>query len=206
MEDPKQQLQVIKEILAERTQFNALSGISGVLAGIYALVAAYISYLLIGDYDVIEPTLLLNKPALIYSNQLTNQLVILAIVVLLLSIGTGLYFSYKKANGKLWTNATKVLVKEFSLIMSIGGIVVIGCLLRGYVTLIAPFCLVFYGLALIHVAYMIKKEIKQLGIILVLLGLVGLFLPSNGLLLWAFGFGVMHIIYGLVMWVKYEQS
>jgi hypothetical protein len=206
MEDPKQQLQVIKEILAERTQFHALSGISGVLAGIYALAAAYVSYVLIGNYDVIEPTLLLTKPALIYSNQLTIQLVILAIVVLLLSIGTGLYFSYKKANGKLWTNATKVLVKEFSLIMSIGGIVVIGCLLRGYVTLIAPFCLVFYGLALIHVAYMIKKEIKQLGIILVLLGLVGLFLPSNGLLLWAFGFGIMHIIYGLVMWVKYEQS
>lgn len=206
MEDPKQQLQVIKEILAERTQFHALSGISGVLAGIYALVAAYISYHKIGNYDPIEPSLLLTEPNLLLSYSLTIELAMLALILLLLSIATGLYFSYKKAEGNLWTNATKLLVKEFSLIMIIGGVVVISCLLKGHVMLIAPLCLVFYGLALIHIAAMIKKEIKQLGLILVLLGLVGLFLPSNGLLLWAFGFGVMHIIYGMVMWVKYEQA
>jgi hypothetical protein len=37
------------------------------------------------------------------------------------------------------------------------------------------------------------------------LGSVSLFMPGHGLIFWALGFGVFHIIYGTSMYFKYEK-
>ena len=67
-------------------------------------------------------------------------------------------------------------------------------------------CLIFYGLALINGSKYTVSDIKYLGLIEVVLGCIGLFInPGYGLYLWAFGFGVLHIVYGIIMWRKYDQ-
>jgi hypothetical protein len=44
-----------------------------------------------------------------------------------------------------------------------------------------------------------------LGICEIGLGLIASIYMGYGLLFWAVGFGVLHIIYGIVMYMKYER-
>jgi hypothetical protein len=48
-------------------------------------------------------------------------------------------------------------------------------------------------------------EIKYLGYSQVILGLINLWFVGCGLYFWAFGFGILHIVYGAYMWWKYER-
>ena len=72
--------------------------------------------------------------------------------------------------------------------------------------LIAPGSLIFYGLALINASKYTLGEIKYLGYFQLLLGLVNCTMPGYGLYFWAMGFGVLHILYGIIMWYKYERN
>jgi len=40
----------------------------------------------------------------------------------------------------------------------------------------------------------------------VALGLISLFLTGYNLLVWALGFGVLHIVYGTLMYFKYDRN
>jgi uncharacterized membrane protein HdeD (DUF308 family) len=64
--------------------------------------------------------------------------------------------------------------------------------------------LIFYGLALVSAGKFTFGEIHYLGMLEVLTGLLALVFPSIALFLWAFGFGVLHILYGLIMHKKYR--
>jgi len=64
--------------------------------------------------------------------------------------------------------------------------------------------LIFYGLALVDAGKFTYGEVFYLGILEIITGLVSAFFPSLGLFFWIFGFGVLHVIYGLVMYRKYE--
>jgi len=65
--------------------------------------------------------------------------------------------------------------------------------------------LVFYGLALINGSKYALKEIRYLGITELMLGCIAIFLPGEGLNIWALGFGMMHILYGSLMYFRYER-
>jgi hypothetical protein len=77
-------------------------------------------------------------------------------------------------------------------------------MLQNNIQLIVPCFLIFYGLALVNAGKFTFGEIFYLGILQIVTGLVSAFVPGWGLIFWIFGFGVLHIIYGLAMYRKYE--
>jgi hypothetical protein len=72
--------------------------------------------------------------------------------------------------------------------------------------LVAPVSLIFYGVALINSSKYTFGTVKYLGIGEVIIGLIAAYFPGNGLLFWALGFGVLHIIYGVFMYLKFDRK
>jgi hypothetical protein len=202
--DYQQDIATIRSMMERSGKFLSLSGMSGVMAGIYALGGAAIAY-----YKVHYPASPLEYRA--FSVQDTNilkELTIIATIVLVASIATGLWLSgrkAKKSNTNLWNSTTKILFVNLGIPLITGGLFVLILLNTGHFGIAAPACLVFYGLALINASANMYKEIRYLGISEIILGLISATIPGYGLIFWAFGFGVLHIIYGTVMYYRYDK-
>lgn len=198
-------LSEIRSIMERSTKFLSLSGLSGVMAGIYALAGAYIAYeLFYTDADsVLYNTT--DRPEI--SGNVLN-LVLLAMIVLALAIGTAIFLSYRKSRKrgeKVWNSAARRLLLNMAIPLVAGGIFILILISKGLLGLIAPVTLIFYGMALINAGKFTYEEVKSLGIIEIVLGLIASYYVGYGLLLWAVGFGLMHIVYGIYMHLKYEK-
>jgi hypothetical protein len=131
-----------------------------------------------------------------------------AFFVLLASIAVALFFSLRKAkkNGlAIWDKLTKRLLINFLIPITTGGLFCLILLNNGVVGLIAPSMLIFYGLALVNASKYTYNNLMTLGIIEAIIGLASAVFIGYGLLFWAIGFGIVHIIYGIVMYYKYEK-
>lgn len=195
----------IRSMMERSTKFLSLSGWAGVMAGIYALAGAYIAFNFLGFnpgkivYSTTESaTIPSNLPAVIF----------VAIVILTLAIGTAIYLSYKKAmrkGEKVWNATSRRMVTSMAVPLVAGGILVLVLLSKGFIGLIAPLTLLFYGLALYSASKFTYNDVKLLGLIQIGLGLAGTWFITYGLLLWVIGFGVVHIVYGIYMHFRYER-
>ncbi|MDX9696140.1 MAG: hypothetical protein RBT49_10160 [Bacteroidales bacterium] len=199
-------IKTIRKIMEESSRFLSLSGISGVLAGVIAIAGALVTYLAILDNG--------NIPFADYLNTLSEQksvlqkwqLIGVAATVLLLSLLFAFYLSIKKAkrdNKTVWTPVSKRLLINMFIPLAAGGIFIIMLMIQSYFLLIIPCFLIFYGLALVNAGKFTFGEIFYLGILEIIIGLFAAFIPAQGLLFWIIGFGILHIIYGLVMYRKY---
>lgn len=194
----------VRSIMERSAKFISLSGLSGVLAGVYALAGAISAYFIVHYpispfhyriYSVQEPSVLW-------------KLILIAIVVLTASIATGIWLTNKKAkknSGNIWTIASRNLLINLSIPLITGGLFILIVLYSGHFGLAAPASLIFYGLALIQASSNTVDEIRYLGFSEIIIGLISAILPGFGLLFWALGFGVLHIIYGVIMYNKYEK-
>lgn len=192
-------------MMERSTKFLSLSGLSGILAGIYALVGAYLAYRLF--YSNTENAINNRLPAQQISGDLGN-LILLAIFVLVLAVGTAIYLSFKKATKNkevLWNTVSQRLVLNMSVPLVTGGIFILILISKGVMEWVAPLTLIFYGLALINASKFTFKDLKYLGMTLIVLGLISSYFTDLGLLFWAIGFGLMHIIYGIYMHLRYEK-
>ncbi|WP_109830326.1 hypothetical protein [Reichenbachiella versicolor] len=195
-------LQDIKTIMDRSSRFISLSGMSGVIAGISALVGAYLAYSTVysgQDY--------LNYRHANLSFYNLTILFSIAVGVLITSIVGGIYFTHqksKKTNQNIWNSQSKRLIINLLIPLATGGIVCLILIGKGLIGIIAPFTLIFYGLGLINASKYTLSEIRSLGMMQILLGIVGCQFIGYGLILWALGFGVLHIVYGIVMYKKYE--
>ncbi|MGE0088442.1 MAG: hypothetical protein AB7S50_03090 [Bacteroidales bacterium] len=199
-------IKTIRKIMEDSSRFLSLSGISGVLAGILAIAGALTTYLLILDNGNIPYIDYLNTLSEQKSGFLKWQLIGIASAVLLLSLLFAFYLSIKKAkhdNKIVWTPVSKRLLINMFIPLAAGGIFVIVLMVQSYFQLIIPCFLIFYGLALVNAGKFTFGEIFYLGILEIVIGLVAAFMPAQGLLFWTIGFGILHIIYGLVMYRKY---
>ena len=199
-------IQDIRKMMKKSTRFLSLSGLSGVFAGIFALGGAYLAHLyLVSIYNqmVSGDREALNKDD-IYLN-----FILIAAIVLVLSVVTAYFFSNRKAKregNKLFDHtALKVLI-NLCIPLAAGGIFCIALLYHGAIVFIAPCMLLFYGMALINASKYTYDDIRYFGICEIILGLINAFNLGNGLIYWSLGFGVLHIVYGTVMWVKYERK
>jgi len=191
----------IRHMMERSSRFISLSGVSGILAGIFALIAAFLAY----------RTVFHNQDYLVYRNLTLNRetifvLLTVATITLILSIGAGIFFTTKKArkdNQKLWDYQTRRLLINLSIPLVTGGLLCMILLFEGFIGLIAPMTLIFYGLALVNASKYTLSEIRSLGLIEILTGLLATFFVGYGLWFWSFGFGILHIIYGIVMQRKY---
>jgi hypothetical protein len=194
-------LNEIKDIMSRSSKFISLSGLSGVFAGIFALLGAYFAYQMV----FIDQDYLGYKRAAATNENLTVILII-ALITLALSLGVGIFLSTRKAkkdNQKLWDLQTKRLLLNLLIPLITGGIFCLILLFNGYVGIIAPLTLIFYGLALVNASKYTLKEVRSLGIAEIILGLIATYFIGFGLLFWSIGFGVLHIIYGIIMKIRY---
>ena len=208
MESSKQYLEDITEIksMMERSsRFISLSGLSGIFAGIYALIGATLVY---NRMYTAEGSLYQRVYTNPYNEDI-NFMIIVAVAVLLLALITGIIFTTKKArkqNLKTWDNTTKRLLINLMIPLVAGGIICIMLLKAHYFTLVAPATLIFYGLALVNASHHTYRDIRYLGLTELVIGLIACIYIGYGLLFWAIGFGLLHIIYGTVMYLKYERT
>lgn len=215
-QDKVESLKTLKDIhgIMERSsRFLSLSGWSGVWAGCTALVGAGIARSWMVEipgayrsiYNDSEPYQQMDAD---YQSILV-KFVLLALGVLAVTLAGGYYFTHKKAKKdgvSIWNSASKKMFVELAIPLATGGVFAFAFLWNGLELYIAPICLAFYGLALINGSKYTHSDIKYLGIVEVLLGCVCLFIRGYGLLLWALGFGVLHILYGIIMWKKYDSK
>ena len=188
-------------MMEESSRFLSLSGLSGILVGIIALIGAY----MVSQIIYLEPEAL---AAILLYGQFTT-VIIIAAIVLTLSLLTIVLLTYnrvKKSGKKFWNAGSRMMLLNLAIPLVSGGLLVLILIFNGIYEIIIPGTLIFYGLALINAAKFTRQEIFYLGLFQVLLGIVAALLPSFGLILWAFGFGVLHIIYGAFMYFRYEHK
>ena len=192
----------IRSLMERSSKFISLSGLSGILAGVYALTGAAVAFCLIR-----EPLNYQQIPFL-HLLGLLPYLMGIALVVLIASIATGVLLTYRKAKKKgqpIWGKTSRDLLFNMSVPLVTGGLLILIFLYRGYFGIVAPTSLIFYGLALMAAGNFTFSDVRVLGISEIILGLITACLPGYGLLLWAIGFGVLHIVYGWVMYIKYDR-
>lgn len=200
-------IQAIRNIMEESSRFLSLSGLSGIFPGIFAIIGAAFAYFVIlqsGNQYYDEYLSSLSSTA---TFKIWIQLSLTGFIVLVASLGAGWYFSWNKAKkmGKrLWTSSFKRLLFHLLLPLLVGGIF---CLLLTYhnnISLVASAMLIFYGLALINGGKYTFHEIHYLGLCEITLGILAGIFIHYGIIFWTLGFGVLHIVYGTIMYIRHK--
>lgn len=196
-------LKEIKDIMNRSSRFISLSGLSGISAGITALIGAYAAHKFVfsgGNYLTFESVSL--------STEQFYTLLVIALGTIFVSISLVIFLTTqesKKHNQKIWDQQTRRILLNLSIPIITGGFVSMMFLYRGFVGIVLPMTLIFYGLALVNVSKYTLNEMRSLGLIEILLGLICLQFVSYGLIIWSVGFGFIHIIYGFIIKMKYKS-
>jgi len=201
--DYLQDLSEIKNIMNRSTRFMSLSGLSGIMAGIYALIGAFLAKQLLTNYLNYDYTRNSVNP-----NIIEIKLIGIALLVALFSVITAYILTKKKASKDgqtIWNNTTKRLLFHFFIPLAAGGIFSLTMLNQGFYGFVAPATLIFYGLAVVNASNFTFSNVKYLGIAEIILGLISMNYIGYGLYFWAVGFGVFHIIYGTIMFLKEKR-
>lgn len=204
-------LNEIRTMMERSTKFISLSGLSGVAAGVVALIGAGMVYLYLGTQPFShEPhyyvkAIGMEKWGLNY----LEFFFIDALLVLLSALGMGYYFTNRRAQQKgqkMWDATSLRLGINMFIPLAAGGLFCLALLYHGYVGLVAPSTLLFYGLALVNASKYTLNDIRNLGLCEIALGLIAMIFIGYGLEFWAIGFGLLHIVYGIMMYNKYEAA
>ena len=206
------ELQHIKNMMVRSSRFISLSGLSGISAGLCALAGAWLAHSKIVLYNY-EQSTLLNEDRGTYIFRdgiylLITQLVVIALLTFIAAFISSFLFTYlrsKRTGIPLWGGTSIRLFWNTIIPLAVGGLFLLKCLQLGLYELMAPGCLIFYGLALINGSKYTLGEVRYLGYCQLILGIINLWMIGYGLYFWAAGFGVLHIVYGLLMWFKYER-
>jgi len=211
---PLETLQDIKRIMERSSRFISLSGWSGVSAGVCALLGAFAAHHRMGSY------LQFRKggggywqrgmpPVNDSARLLFSDLILIGGITFIAALVSAFVFTWVRSrkNGvTLWDRTVQRLFWNVALPMVVGGLVILRAMDYGYYDFVAPGCLIFYGLALVNASKYTLGEIRYLGYGQLILGIINMWSPINGLYFWAAGFGVLHILYGVIMWAKYERK
>ena len=204
------ELQDIKQMMERSSRFISLSGLSGIAAGICALLGAWVANTFIGrDELALAERSTRNPDAILYGDIINSRLLQIAFITFVAAFLLAFIFTYrrsKKTNVPIWGTTAKKVMINISIPMIAGGIFLLALIKNGVYEFVAPGCLIFYGLGVLNASKYTLQEIRYLGYVEILLGLMCLYFPGDGLYFWAAGFGVLHIIYGVFMWLKYERN
>ena len=198
-EDYLKDITEIKNLMNKSSRFISLSGLSGILAGIYALIGAAFAFWLVTTYSNSE---------LYLDGWVFRTCLLILTIVAGLSILTGILLTTKKAkkNGeKIWDGSSKRLVLNFLIPLITGGLYILIILNQQKYGQAGALMLIFYGLALVNASKFSIGDIRYLGYIEIILGLICALFPGYGFWLWVIGFGIMHIVYGTIMHFKYDK-
>jgi len=196
-------LKEIKDMMSRSSRFISLSGLSGIFVGIIALAGAWAAW-----QSVYKNLDLNGYGQTLLSNENLTQLLVIAAATLVLSLAFGIYFTTreaKKQHQRIWDQQTRRLLVNLVIPLITGGILCLMLLFDGFAGLMPGLTLIFYGLALVQASQYTLNEIRSLGMLEIVLGLVAVYLVPLGLLFWAIGFGILQIVYGIVIPLKYKS-
>ncbi|MRX38662.1 hypothetical protein GJU43_05205 [Flavobacterium sp. LC2016-23] len=199
----QEDLSHIRSMMERSSRFISLSGLSGVFAGLSALIGGLYVYQLFKVNGVEY----FDGEHKLYSVNLVSELIYIGIVILVCAFTFGIFFTLRKSkkyNLPVWTTATKNMLFNLAVPLLAGGIFCLALIYHGIYVLVAPATLIFYGLALVNAEKYTFSDVKYLGFCELILGFISLFFLGYGLIFWILGFGVLHILYGLIMFKKYR--
>lgn len=209
LNDEKQAAQQeMRSIMNRSARIITLSGWAGIWTGLCALAGAAIAWKWIHEprYQYLGQV---NHASTDYFDAATMHFIYLGLAVFIASLAGVLFFTHRKAkrnNLHLWNYASQQMVLQLFFPILAGGVFPIMFIYYGCGMFVVPACLTFYGLALISASRLTLSDIRYLGMLEVMLGCTGLFVPGLGLYFAAIGFGVLHILYGGMMWNKYDNG
>ena len=206
---PLETLTEIRALMEKSSRFISLRGLSGVFAGTFALLGMAavawrfdLPYTLEG-YQHLAVNVYGNPDPDFYTFILAD-----AGLILVASLASGILLTTRRARRShlpVWDKSARRVLWNMFIPLSAGGIFCLVLLAHGFVALVAPATLLFYGLALLNTSKYTLPDIRYLALSEISLGLVGAFFIGYGLFFWAIGFGLFHILYGLRMYQKYER-
>jgi hypothetical protein len=199
-QDYIQDIAAIRALMERSTKFLSLSGLAGVMAGVYALSGTYIAWQV---FDFRPEIVGITPPPAVIT-----KVIAVGIIVLVLAVTTAILLSRKKADKqheKFWNPVARRLVVNMAVPLVAGGLLILILIAKGMYGLMIPVSLIFYGVALFTAGKFTYDEIKSLGLMQIALGLISAYFVEYGIFLWAIGFGILHIIYGIYMHYKYER-
>ena len=206
LKEQTDQLQHIRQMMEQSSRFISLSGLSGIAAGTCALAGAYFASGVInksGGNSLKELDNHLYNGNLHVRDYMGNSLFLIALFTLIAAFVLSVIFTWLRS---IWGSASKRLLINVGIPMVAGGLYILKLIEHGSFGLIAPGCLIFYGLALVNGSKYTLGEVRFLGYGQIILGIINLWYTGYGLYFWAAGFGVLHIVYGAIMWSKYERK
>jgi len=201
-------LQEIRSIMDRSSRFISLSGWSGIWAGLSALGGAFVAHRWMQYRFYKQMRYNIDEGSFSYFDTVAVQFITLALVVFGVALVGAWFFTWRKTQAQkqtMWNKASRQMYLHLFFPLAAGGVFVMAFIYYGVSALIAPACLAFYGLALVGASRYTLPDIRYLGILEVILGCICLFFPGYGLYFWALGFGGLHILYGIIMWNKYDK-
>ena len=211
-QQPLEDLQHIKRMMERSSRFISLSGLSGIAAGICALVGAWFANQVIvenGGPSAYRAIVSRTIGTETLPDLIRHRLFQIALLTFFAALCLAFIFTYlrsKKNNIPMWGSTSQRLLINVAVPMAAGGIYLFKQMQFGEYGLIAPGCLIFYGLALVNASKYTLGEIRYLGYCQLLLGIINCWYLGYGLYFWTMGFGILHIVYGIMMWWKYERK
>jgi MFS family permease len=197
-QDYIQDIAEIRSMMERSSKFLSLSGWAGVLAGVYALIGAWVAF------SIFE----FHPNELFYAYPDLINIILTATGVLFLALISALMDSRRKAqkqDKKAWNATSRRLVASMAVPLLIGGVLIMLLISNGLLGLVAPLTLLFYGFALYNAGSFTIKEVRIMGFVQMILGLLNVVFITYGLLFWAIGFGLVHIVYGIYMHFRYKR-
>lgn len=210
-EQPLDALKDIKDLMERSSRFISLSGLAGVFSGVFVLVGAAVAYwrVNLAHWAVRDDDTPFGTGRIVHiDTDVATFLALDDLIVLIASLLVAYYFTKRKAakkNQPLWGAYSKHMLANLGVPLVTGGIFCFVLFYHGLIGLIAPSTLVFYGLALMNAGRFSLEEISYLGVSEVILGLLCLMFLGYGLIFWAIGFGLLHIVYGILMYVRHDR-
>jgi hypothetical protein len=202
---PFETLQDIKRIMERSSRFISLSGLSGVAAGICAFIGTFFASDWIEEYYQHDSSTGFTDDDF---QKLKMNLLALALAVLAGALVSAFYFTWRRAKQNhlpVWDLSSKRLVINLLIPLVTGGLLTLAMLQNNEWRYIAPLSMIFYGLSLVNASKFTLSDIRYLGLCEIVLGLINTQFIDYGLYFWGAGFGILHIVYGFIMWWKYER-
>ena len=195
-------------MMQRSSRFLSLSGLAGILVGCVALVGVGLAYYLL-EMPLNSTGYLMYLEKAIEANDATlKNIICICVTVLMISLLIGSLMAIRNAKSKglsVVDNTTKRLVINMFIPLLVGGIFIFALLMQYSLSIILPSMLIFYGMALLNASKYSIEDIRYLGLMEMLLGLFAMFFLDQALIIWGFGFGILHIIYGVILYNKYEK-